>query len=709
VPGLKLFGGRSLSDNRPAVRARSRLSLSISMDDRSNAFRTRRFVLIAVALAVSASPVGFAQSRAPTRGLSIADMMKIRHLHDVAISPAGDSVAIVVAEPDFTRNSYRFELLLVDAESGAQRPVDSGTVTQHPSWSPDGAHLAFVRKAAGIALCRFNIQSGRLTDLAAQLPATPSSLKCSPDGRQLAYLARDTTAPTPSATPVDMAVEGAEPVVDRLYLCDVSAGVPTPIAGVTGHVKSFAWSPDSRVIAYARQPSARKVDDGETDLWLADVATGACRPLVARPAGDGQPAWSPDGQRVAFFSNESDSNYFQPYALNIVDVNTAAVQSLAAAVGPQLTLVVGSQPVWSGDGSAIFVTAERGMERQLFRVDVGQCACRQVSQETCVHRSSSWTANAGRLALAIDSPDSPADLYVTDAERFAPRRLTQLNPQLAAKALGQAAPLRWRSAEGVEIEGLLVVPPDRQPGERVPLIVYLHGGPPANFLQGFAPEIASSAPQVGFCPVHILAGRGYAVLCPNPRGSDGYGRAFREAVIGKWGEADLADVLAGVDEAVAIGVADPDRLALTGYCYGAYLSLRALTRTDRFKAAFLGGTFGDLSAVYGQTEVPELFEAYFGGPPWEHRAAYERCSPLRDASAIRTPVFMVHARHDHRVPWSQSKELYSILRRVGTPAELVTYPRGDHTVLESRMHAETMRLAVTWFDRWLKRPTEPRR
>ncbi|WP_145433006.1 S9 family peptidase [Lacipirellula limnantheis] len=635
-------------------------------------------------------------------------MMKIRHLHEVAISPQGDLVAIVVAEPDFASNSYRFELLTVDVASGKKNRIDAGTVTYHPCWSPDGAQLAFVRRTTGFAVSRYDVASGETTDLVTELPAAPSMLKWSPDSVSIGYLCRDAAASRPSESPVDAAVEGAEPIADRLFLYQVSSGKSTTIAEAAGHIDSFAWAPDSRRIALGRQPSAR-TSDNETDVWLVEVATGACRPLVERPGGDKQPSWSPDGKRIAYFSNDGEAAYFQPYALNVVDVETAEVQSLASAVDAQLTMIVGAPPVWSADGKSVYLTAEKGMTRHVYRLDLTKLECCQLSRELCIHRSCSWTNGRERLAMAIDSPEMPANLYVADAPDFLPRRLLELNPQVAQERLGKATTLRWSGASGAPIEGLLITPADREPDQRVPLIVYLHGGPPSNFLQGFAPEIASSAPQIGFCPVHVLAGRGYAVLCPNPSGSDGYGRAFREAVNGRWGELDLADVLAGVDEAVRIGVADPERLGLTGYCYGAYLSLRALTRTNRFKAAFLGGTFGDLSAVYGQTEVPELFEAYFGGPPWERREAFERCSPMRDAHAIRTPVFLLHARHDKRVPWSQSKELHTILSRVGTPVELVTYPRGDHTVLESRMHAETMRLTATWFDRWLKDSPGPPR
>jgi dipeptidyl aminopeptidase/acylaminoacyl peptidase len=298
----------------------------------------------------------------------------------------------------------------------------------------------------------------------------------------------------------------------------------------------------------------------------------------------------------------------------------------------------------------------------------------------------------------------PADLYYSSVDDFEPKRLVELNAQLKSKSLGQASIFNWTSRDGSPVEGLLVKPANFEEGSPVPMITYLHGGPATGFVAAFAPEVWMTAPQVGFCPIQVMTGRGYAVFCPNFRGSDGYGRAFREANMAAWGEDDLEDVLSGIDELVRLRIANPDQLTVTGYCYGGFLSLRALTQTNRFRTAILGAYFGDLTAVYGQTDIPDLFSAYFGGTPWEKRAAYQRCSPMFDAHKVRTPVLLLHAKNDQRIPWTQSKQLHTILTTAGGTAELISYPRGKHTVFEPRMHAETMRQTVTWHQRWRNSP-----
>jgi dipeptidyl aminopeptidase/acylaminoacyl peptidase len=279
--------------------------------------------------------------------------------------------------------------------------------------------------------------------------------------------------------------------------------------------------------------------------------------------------------------------------------------------------------------------------------------------------------------------------------------LHTLNPHLQGIAFGKSGVIRWPNSEGRQIEGLLIEPVGHKAGRRFPLITYLHGGPGGAFHRGFSPQTRQAA-QVEYLPCQVLAGRGYGVFCPNPRGSDGYGQAFREAAWQNWGEGDLDDVISGIDYLIRAGVADADRLGLSGYCYGGYLALCAMTRSKRFKAASVGAAFGDLYSLYGQTDVPRLLVAYFGDVPWKDRSRYERHSPLFRAQDIVTPTLFQHSENDRRVPWTHSLQLYNVLKETGVPAELVVYPRQEHLITDPRMNAESMRRNVLWFDRWLK-------
>ncbi len=635
--------------------------------------------------------------------LSISDMMRIQHLHRHCISPDGKQVVFVVANADFQRNAYSFTLKIANVENGVTKTLEQGHIDPQPCWSPDGKAIGYLRGDGKMAkLCVLDVADGSTRALA-EIPRNAGDLAWSPAGNLVAFLANADSV-RKRETPVDTVYEHDGESANSLYLCELQTGKSRVATSEPGHVSVFAWSPDGARIAYVTQPTARKSDSNKTDLWLLTLEGNESHPLVQRPGGDTQPQWSPDGTQIAFYSKQGDEDYFVPYVPCIVPSSGGMARPLVDAAKTTLSYSLAVKPAWSADEKSLYLVAEQGTARHLFEIDLETQDVRQVTPSDGVYGSFSFSSDRGIASFSKVTPKSPADLYAAKVPAFSSAPLVKLNEQLAGRSLGTQRLVHWNGKDGVRIEGLLYLPDENVAKPPYSLVTYLHGGPPTNFLFSFAPEITSGPPQIGFCPIHVLTGRGYAVFCPNPRGSDGYGRAFCEAVKGRWGEIDLNDVQTGIDDLVRQGIADPDRLGLTGYCYGAYLSLRAMTRSDRFKAAFIGGAFGDTAAVYGQTEVPELFEAYFGGPPWEHREAYDRCSPMFDAQRIRTPTFLVHAKMDKRVPWSQSKQLHTILSRVGTPADMVTYPRGDHTVLESRMHAETMRLQVTWFDRWLMPP-----
>jgi dipeptidyl aminopeptidase/acylaminoacyl peptidase len=200
-----------------------------------------------------------------------------------------------------------------------------------------------------------------------------------------------------------------------------------------------------------------------------------------------------------------------------------------------------------------------------------------------------------------------------------------------------------------------------------------------------------------------LAGKGFAIFCPNPRGSGGYGEKFRKANVRDWGGKDLDDVLAGIDALVKEGIADDDRLGIMGWSYGGVMTGNAITKTNRFKAASAGAGVYNHTSFYGTTDIPRFMEAYFGGTPWSDPDVYTRLSSLPRADRVTTPTLIQHGQSDKRVPLSQSEELYRALKRHGVPTEMVVYPRQAHGVAEPKLQADLMRRNVEWFERHLKR------
>jgi dipeptidyl aminopeptidase/acylaminoacyl peptidase len=198
-----------------------------------------------------------------------------------------------------------------------------------------------------------------------------------------------------------------------------------------------------------------------------------------------------------------------------------------------------------------------------------------------------------------------------------------------------------------------------------------------------------------------LAERGYAILRANPRGSGGYGKAFRFANQGDWGGGDYRDLIAGVDHLIAQGLADPDRLGVAGWSYGGFMTSWIITQTRRFKAACIGAPVTDPVSFNGTSDIPGFIPDYFGGESWDDSSAYERQSPIHHVRGVTTPALIQHGADDVRVPLGQGREFFSALRRQGVPAELVIYPRQGHGIGEPRLMLDVTRRAIAWFERWI--------
>jgi dipeptidyl aminopeptidase/acylaminoacyl peptidase len=254
--------------------------------------------------------------------------------------------------------------------------------------------------------------------------------------------------------------------------------------------------------------------------------------------------------------------------------------------------------------------------------------------------------------------------------------------------------LRYRSKDGLDLEGLLVKPKDYQEGQRYPLLVVIHGGPSGVFSYGFTP-------RRGAYPLHAFVEQGYVLFLPNPRGSGGYGQRFRRANFKDWGYGDYRDIMRGVDRLVRQGVADPEHMGVMGWSYGGYMTSWIVSQTDRFQAASMGAGLSNLVSMYGTTDIPEFMASHFGGRPWEDMREYLRHSAINFASNARTPTLIQHGGEDRRVPLSQGKEFYRALKKVGVPVEMVVYPRQPHGIREPKLLRDAMERNLNWFNKWL--------
>jgi dipeptidyl aminopeptidase/acylaminoacyl peptidase len=312
------------------------------------------------------------------------------------------------------------------------------------------------------------------------------------------------------------------------------------------------------------------------------------------------------------------------------------------------------------------------------------------------------------MAWTYDSPTQPRDLYFASLRSnpaqpgktpappaFAPVKVTDMNPQIAELNLAKTEIVAWKNkTDGMAMEGLLMTPHDYSPGKTYPLLLVIHGGPAGVFDTGFTL-------RRGAYPLHAFTSQGYVVFLPNPRGSGGYGEKFRTANRKDWGYGDFRDIQDGVDELIARGIADKNRMGVMGWSYGGYMTSWTITQTDRFKAASIGAAVTNLFSFYGTTDIPPFIESYFGGKPWEARELLAQHSAMSFLDRVKTPALIQHGGDDRRVPYSQGEEIYTGLRASGVPTELIQYPRQPHGIQEPKLIRDAMQRNLDWFERYV--------
>jgi dipeptidyl aminopeptidase/acylaminoacyl peptidase len=299
----------------------------------------------------------------------------------------------------------------------------------------------------------------------------------------------------------------------------------------------------------------------------------------------------------------------------------------------------------------------------------------------------------------VSTDRAPSDLFISELDGSQEQRLTEVNAEwLADKTLGEVEELWFESADGTRIQGWIIKPPDFDPALQYPLILSVHGGPHVMW---------SRHEPTMWHEWQMQAGCGYIVFACNPRGSDGYGRNFRASLLNCWGEADLPDLLAGVEQVVSKGYVDPERLVITGGSYGGFMTAWAIGHDDRFKAAVAQRGVYDLISFYSTSDIPQLTEWEFSSAPWEAADLLWKYSPLAHVPNIHTPLLLIHSENDYRAPIPSAEGIFVALRRLRREVQMIRYPRDGHELSRSgepKHRVDRLERVVGWFDRYVKEP-----
>lgn len=616
---------------------------------------------------------------------SIDDVMGVNEISAVEISPDATRVAYAVAHADPAHNRTVSAIWVADAGGGRNQQVVDGLA---PSWSPDGKRIAFICDRSGsMQVWSISAAGGGEAEQLSRLATPVMKFRWAPDGSHIALLSMD---PPTRDKVAPVVIDVTDLRMYRLWALDLStkeSKLLTPGPYSAGGYDQwfpdcFSWSPDSRAIAFSRRPNAKVGSHLYGDVFTVGLDGADPKPVVEREGMDGNPEWSPRGNQIGFIST-GVYDWVRISNLYVVSRDSKYIRNLSHAFDESVR-----EFQWTDDERSIHFIAGQGVAMQIFELDVGTAALRPLTEGSVVYSHLSVSRDGARCAFVRQSAHEPPDVYVSPLPVIKPKRLSQINPQAANWHLGETEIIRWKSYDGMEIEGIVHKPAGYQMGQRYPLLVIPHGGPSGVMTNDFP------ALDALFFPAH-----GWVVFCPNFRGSRNYGERFLRADLHGYGLGDFRDVMAGVDRLIDDGLVDKDRMAMAGASYGGYMTAWTISQTNRFKAAVVGCAITDLPSFVRTADVPERWEGYLGTDP----LAYPAQSPMFYGEHIKTPALIWHGDQDPRVPPIQSRHLYTQLKKNKVPVELVMYPGEGHGVRQPAHEKDLLEREAGWLERWVSK------
>ena len=675
---------------------------------------TRRFLVFLATPVVTSTLALAAHGADEPRPLQLEDIALLRTVGDPQLSPDGASVAYTVGTMDLAKDKHASNLWLARWDGSENRALTSGENQQtHPRWSPDGKTLAFLSSrtdeheddqvwllpVAGGEAERITEIKGGVEDFA-----------WSPDSKRLALVVQDPDPRDPEGHEKDK--KTVPPIViDRYqfkkdkegYLTDRYRHLRLLDLG-TRKVENLtegkhddvlpSWSPDGQEIAFVTKRGADPDRTEDWDVYVIAAQTGAKeRQLTTSPENDGvpeaecAPAWSPDGQAIAYLHGADPKKIeYGVNTLAVIPVKGGESRVLTAALDRNVI-----QPHWSADGKSISVLVEDdGVQTLVSFPSQGDGMAEDPLWKSGHEITVYTTSSNGHTAVLVSTPERPYEVYAVDGENLRP--LSKQNDDFLAKIkIARTETTRFKSADGTEVHGFLVHALDAPTDRKGPALLRPHGGPQSQYACAFNFE------------AQLFAAHGYAVILPNPRGSTGRGEKFALGIYGAWGSVDVQDDLAAVDDAVARGIADPDKLGVGGWSYGGISTNYLIASTTRFKAATSGASSANMLATYGTDEYIRDLQSEFG-PPWQDPQKWLAFSyAFLHADRIKTPTLFLCGESDFNVPLLNSEQMYQALRVLDVPTELVIYPGQFHGLTKPSYLVDRLKRYLDWYAKWMNK------
>ena len=684
---------------------------------RMKAMHAQRLLPLTLALVASLTPLA-TQAR---RALTPEDWYRFQAVSDLQIARDGAAVAYLVSSYDKSSDESRAALWTADWASGHSEQLTHGESVSVPRFSHDGRYLSFLsaRPASSDTQLWLLDRHGGEPRQITHVNGTITGYAWSPDGAHIVLVMHGVEG-VPLESKPEKSAEASEPgkapkatkplVIDtwqfkqdeegyvtaesrsHLYLLDVRSGTLEPLAFDAEREDSLpAFSPDGREIAYvSRRVGGDPVEVGIDEIYLV-AASPAAKPrrLIKTWTPNHQHLeWSPDGRLIAFLIG--DEPKFNAYILDdlaVVEVASAHVRDLTGKLDRAVL-----SPTFTADGRAIQFAVEDDGFQYPAQVALATGTITHLGESMVV---SGLATAAGHTAVLATSDQSAVEVCSLEAGKLRP--LSAHNRALLDEiALGSVEDISFTSRDGTAIHGQIVKPPDFVQGHRYPTILWIHGGPNGQdqhelVLEGYGPPLERQ----------LFASHGYVVLAINYRGSSGRGAAFARAIFADWGHKEVEDLLAGVDYAMAKGIADPGRIAIGGWSYGGLLTDYTIASDPRFRAAISGAGSGNQLTTYGTDEYIVEYNAELG-PPWRNLALWIQVSyPFVHADRIHTPTLFLGGDKDFNVPIAGGEQMYQALRTLGTPTQLIVYPGQYHVLTRPSFLVDRSTRYLAWMGQYL--------
>jgi dipeptidyl aminopeptidase/acylaminoacyl peptidase len=659
-----------------------------------------------------AALLAYGPARAQTRHIELNDLAKITSVSDPQISPDGKTIAFVVSRPNIEQDRSDRQLVQIEIATGAQHVLtyerkDVGS----PRWSPSGDRLAFVAvdgagKDAKPQVFVLSMSGGE----ARKITETPNGIEQFAwrlNGQEIAYVTSDEPENKKEIEKHHDAFEVGDndflateaEQSSHLWIIPAEGGKAKRLtSGAWSLTKSappsppaspISWSPDGKWLMFTRQEHPHQGDNDLTTLQVLNVETGEIRKLTKHDKFESFGIFSPDGSRVAYwYPRDGDPN--NEVEIFVTETTGGDGSDATRSIDRDLQRVI-----WMPDGNSLLVGGHDGTQTSLWLQPLSGGAKKLALGDI----SPSWgfwvdafVGRKGEIAFTGNMPTQPSELYYMASASDKPRRLTDFNHEIASLALGKAEKFEWKGPDGFQEDGVLFYPPDFQKDRKYPLVLIIHGGP-----------TASTTTQFSFL-TQLMVSHGYVVFSPNYRGSDNLGNAYQRAIWNDAGDGPGRDVISGIDAVKKLGFIDANKIGVTGWSYGGYMTSWLIGHYQIWKAAMAGAPVTDMYDEYNLSDGNVSGRYGFKGSPYlgDNLKDYRAQSPITYAAQMKTPTLIMHDTGDARVTITQGYSLYHALKDNGVPVKFIAYPVAGHFPGDPVRAMDVDRRWVEWMDQYLK-------